>query len=105
AAVADAERDEAAAPVEARAAQARLHRVDAAEPGQPGHEVGEPSEQLLQALVGLQRDLGAEAAAGEVRGPVDGAARVQAQQVDRPRRLRADQLERLARVRGDAAGA
>src|SRR5690606_27810722 len=86
-AVADAKRDVAAAPAETRPADPRLDRIDPTQLREPGHEIGQAAKQLLQALVGVLRHLGAEAAAGEVGGPVRAVFALQAQQVDAARRL------------------
>ena len=57
-----------------------------------GDQIGQAAEHLLQAFVGFDRDLGAEAAAGQVGAPVQRfAVGIDAQQVDRACRRVRDQ--------------
>ncbi len=100
--VAQAERNELAFPGELRPFEARLDRIDLAQLAHPGDQVGQAAEHLLQPLVGVHRDLGAEAAAGDVGAPVRPMLGFDAQQVDGHRRRLRDQFQRRQRGVGNA---
>src|SRR3546814_9819186 len=66
-----------------------------------GDHVGQAAEDLLQPVMRFDRDLGAEAAAGEVGRPVGVASGIEPQQVDHARPRGAHEFERLQCIVGD----